>query len=169
MYDIYSNDRNDEWRYTLGRSGKNPLITIGLNPSTATIEKSDTTVARVGKVAAKNGYDGFVMLNLYPVRATDYRTLPATSDRKAFTRNLDAIEEVVAGQATPVIWAAWGASIEHHRYFVEARDELMTRLSKKKVKWLRFGEPTLGGHPRHPSRLSYDWKFFPYESTARAS
>lgn len=169
MYDIYSNDRNDGWRYTLGRSGKNPLLTIGLNPSTATVEKSDPTVARVDRVASMNGYDGFIMLNLYPVRATDYRTLPPTADRSAFAKNLEAIEEVVANQAKPVIWAAWGRSIEHHRYFVEARDELMNRLSRHKVKWLMFGEPTLGGHPRHPSRLSYDWAFSPYKATAKAS
>lgn len=162
MYDIYSNDRNDEWRYTLGQSGKKPLLTIGLNPSTATMEKSDPTVTRVETVAARNGYDGFIMLNLYPVRATDYRRLPASANQAAFTKNLDAIEEVVANQSAPVIWAAWGASIEYHRYFIEARDELMDRLSQHRVKWLMFGEPTLGGHPRHPSRLSYDWRFGPY-------
>lgn len=162
MYDIYSNDRNDAWRFTLGRSGKNPLLTIGLNPSTATIEKSDPTVARVEKVAAKNGYDGFIMLNLYPVRATDYRSLPANADKAAFTKNLDAIEEVVAQQTAPIIWAAWGASIEYHRYFMEARNELKARLSGSKVKWLMFGKPTLRGHPRHPSRLNYAWEFAPY-------
>lgn len=162
MYDIYQNDRNDKWRYTLGKAGKNPLLTIGLNPSTATQEKADTTVAKAEQVALNNGYDGFVMLNLYPVRATDYRKLPATVNLEAFTKNLDAIEAVVKAQAKPVIWVAWGTSIEHHSFFTEARDQLFSRLSRYKAKWLHFGDLTADGHPRHPSRLSYGWKFSAY-------
>lgn len=165
MYDIYSNDRNDGWRYTLGRSGKNPLLTIGLNPSTATVEKSDPTVARVDRVASMNGYDGFIMLNLYPVRATNYRDLPSTVNAEAFAKNLDAIEDVVKAQSKPVIWAAWGTSVKHHPFFEEARDQLYSRLSKYKAKWLHFGDLTADGHPRHPSRLNYAWKFAPYNAT----
>lgn len=162
MYDIYRSDQGDAWRYTLGKAGKNPLLAIGLNPSTATQEKADTTVAKVEQVAINNGYDGFIMLNLYPVRATDYRDLPAAVDPKAYAKNLDAIEEVVRAQASPVIWAAWGTSVEYHTYFMEARDQLFARLHKYKAKWLHFGDLTADGHPRHPSRLSYDWKFAPY-------
>lgn len=102
MYDIYRNDRKDEWRYTLGKAGKNPLLVIGLNPSTATQEKADTTVAKVEQVALNNGYDGFIMLNLYPVRATDYRDLPTRVNPTAFAKNLDAIEEVVEAQPKPI-------------------------------------------------------------------
>lgn len=165
MYDIYCNDRKDEWRYTLGKAGKYPLIAIGLNPSTATQEKADTTVAKVERVAINNGYDGFVMLNLYPVRATNYRNLPSTVNPTAFAKNLDAIEGVIEAQIKPVIWAAWGTSIEHHRFFEEARDQLFFRLNKYKAKWLHFGDLTADGHPRHPSRLSYEWKFSPYAAT----
>ena len=162
MYDIYRNDRKDEWRYTLGKAGKNPLLAIGLNPSTATQEKADTTVAKVEQVAINNGYDGFIMLNLYPVRATDYRNLPSAVNPTAFEKNLDAIEETVSAQSKPVIWAAWGTSVEYHPYFIDARDQLFSRLSKYKAKWLHFGDLTADGHPRHPSRLSYDWKFSSY-------
>lgn len=162
MYDIYSNARGDAWRFTLGRSGKNPLLAVGLNPSTATQEKADTTVAKVERVAERAGYDGFVMLNLYPVRATDYRTLPAKVNREAFEANLQKIEEVVAGLSAPTVWAAWGASVTHFDYFLRARDELVRRLAPHGVKWLQLGEVTAGGHPRHPSRLSYAWTLQPY-------
>lgn len=77
MYDIYSNAHDDQWRYTLGQSGKRPLLTIGLNPSTATQEKADPTVARVERIAKDKGFNGFVMLNLYPVRKTDFRKRPS--------------------------------------------------------------------------------------------
>lgn len=164
MYDIYHNDRNDKWRYALGKAGKNPLLTIGLNPSTATQEKADTTVAKVEQVALNNRHDGFIMLNLYPVRATNFRDLPATVNAEAFAKNLDAIEDVVKAHSKPVIWAAWGTSVKHHPFFEEARDQLFSRLSKYKANWLHFGNLTAGGHPRHPSRLSYNWKFSPFKS-----
>ena len=50
MYEIYHSEHDDQWRYTLGTIGKRPLITIGLNPSTATQEKLDNTVTKVEKV-----------------------------------------------------------------------------------------------------------------------
>ena len=63
---------------------------IGLNPSTATRDKSDTTVAKVEAVARRNGHDGFVMLNLYPLRATKPSTLPQRANATQLRRNLDA-------------------------------------------------------------------------------
>jgi hypothetical protein len=166
MYDIYTNAKCDAWRFTLGKKGTNPLLVIGLNPSTATREKSDTTVAKVEQVAATNNYNGFVMLNLYPVRATDFRKLPSTVNRAAFNANLDQIEEVVARTKNPTIWAAWGENVTYHQYFADARDELVNRLAVFNVQWMRFGSLTKYSHPRHPSRLSYAWEFEPFDPAA---
>lgn len=163
MFDIYHSDRNDAWRYTLGKAGRRPLLTVGLNPSTATQEKADPTVARVQRVAELHGFDGFVMLNLYPVRATDYRTLPARVNAEAFERNLQVIEELVASHQAPTIWAAWGQPVVHHGYFLKARDQLFERLERHRPQWVRFGELTSTGHPRHASRLDYGWRFAPYD------
>ena len=163
MYDIYSNDNNDLWRYTLGKSGKKPLFIVGLNPSTATREKGDPTVTRVERVAKDAGFDGFVMLNLYPVRATKYQDLPVKADAQAYAKNLDAIEEAVSTVKKPVIWAAWGQSVLHHGFFLKARDELYGRLAAHHPQWKRFGELTIGGHPRHPSRLNYSWSLEPLD------
>jgi len=120
MYDIYSNARKDTWRFTLGKSGSRKLLTVGLNPSTATKEKSDTTVAKVEGVAQRNGFDGFVMLNLYPVRSTDFNALPFDVDAEAFSENLSCIEALVAADPTSVVWAAWGENIHARSYFVAA-------------------------------------------------
>ncbi len=160
MYDIYANDHEDQWRYTLGQSGKRPLLTIGLNPSTATREKSDPTVARVERIANAKGFKGFVMLNLYPVRATDFRILPAKVDKTAFKTNLRKIKAVVAKTPEPTVWAAWGESVLHHDYFLDACIEL---LATCEVNWVHFGTMTESGHPRHPSRVTYAWEFFPLD------
>jgi hypothetical protein len=166
MYDIYTSGRRDVWRFTLGKKGTNLLLIIGLSPSTATRDKSDTTVAKVEQVAATNKYNGFVMLNLYPVRATDFRKLPSTVNRAAFNENLDQIHEVVACTKNPTIWAAWGKNVTYHQYFVDARDELVNRLAVFNVRWMRFGSLTKDAHPRHPLRLSYAWKLEPFDPAA---
>jgi len=163
LYDIYSNDENDQWRYLLGRAGRCTLVTVGLNPSTATQERTDPTMARVNEAAKRNGFDGFLMTNLYPLRATDYRTLPTKVNRVAFERNLDAIEEAVAQHERETIWAAWGSPVVHHSYFLRARNQLVDRLERHQPQRVRFGELTSTGHPRHVSRLDYGWSFAPYD------
>jgi Uncharacterized protein conserved in bacteria len=164
MYDIYSNACGDLWRFMLGKSGRRKLITVGLNPSTATKEKSDTTVAKVEEVAKRNGYDGFVMLNLYPVRSTACTALPTKVNAEAFAKNLRHIESLVASVSQPVLWAAWGESILAREFFVEAAKELFARLNKHDVSWQHFGPLTVSGHPRHPSCLQYAWAFSPLDT-----
>ena len=166
MYDIYTSAKRDTWRFTLGKKGTKPLFIIGLNPSTATRDKSDTTVTKVERVAARNGYEGFVMLNLYPIRATDFRRLPSTVNRAAFDANLDQIDQVVRNTRKPTVWAAWGDDVTYHAYFLDARNELVRRLAEYGVRWIRFGNLTAAGHPRHPSRLNYAWSFKPFDPAA---
>jgi len=162
VYDIYSNNAQNTHRYTLGKSGTQKLYVIGLNPSIATNEKSDTTISKVNKVVELNGYDGFVMLNLYPVRSTDYRALPEKVDADAFTENMKVIEELVQKEKNAAIWAAWGEGITNKGYFADACRELFERIAKYDVRWMQYGELTKTEHPRHPSRLHYDWMFQPF-------
>jgi hypothetical protein len=164
MYDIYSSARNDQWRFTLGKRGARTLIAIGLNPSTAAQEKSDTTVAKVEGVAERNGFDGFVMLNLYPIRSTDFNTLPVGVEPRAFSENLKCIETLVASEPKPVIWAAWGENVRARDYFISSAKELISRLQKYGVSWQHFGLLTTAGHPRHPSRLNYGWSFAKFDT-----
>jgi len=166
MYDIYLSAGADRWRFTLGKSGRRKLLTIGLNPSTATRERSDPTASRVEQVAKRNGFDGFVMLNLYPVRATDFRELPHEADSSAFAANLEHVEAVVALEPGAILWAAWGEGILARGFFVEACAELVSRLEKRKVMWRCFGDLTVSGHPRHPSRLNYAWSFAPFDAAS---
>lgn len=164
MYDIYDNARDNAWRFTLGKHGMRPLITVGLNPSTATAEQSDTTIAKVDGVARRHGFDGFIMLNLYPVRATDYNALPMTPDATAFEQNLARIETVVSTLTRPVLWAAWGESVLARPFFIEAALALHARLMRLGAQWQHLGQMTRSGHPRHPSRLHYAWSFSPMDA-----
>jgi hypothetical protein len=168
VYDLYANSSDDRSRFLLGRAGTRPILVVGLNPSTATREKPDTTISKVEAVALRAGHDGFMMLNLYPVRATDPTTLPRRADRKRMQHNIDLIESIVAAQCSPVIWAAWGASIRARPFFISAATELVMRLRRYAPRWQCYGPLTAGGHPRHPSRLRYAWQFAAFEADAYA-
>lgn len=164
MYDIYLKNHDDTWRYALGKSGVRKIMVIGLNPSTATKDKSDPTVTRVEEVAKRKGFDGFVMLNLYPIRSTDYGALPLYANSEAFHENLNRIDAIISSEDKPFIWAAWGEAIHARNYFATAAFELAARLEKYSPSWQHFGSLTNTGHPRHPSRLQYAWSFSSFDA-----
>lgn len=166
MYPIYSNARDDTWRFTLGKQGNRKLLVIGLNPSTATREKSDVTVAKVESISRQNGFNGFVMLNLYPVRSTAIEDLPIQADTEAYDQNIAQIVRAVAAEPSPVIWAAWGNNIESRAYFPQACLALLERLWPYDASWRHFGPLTKAGHPRHPSRAIYSWEFGAFDAVS---
>ena len=67
---IYKTDASNSARYILGIEGKNPLICVGVNPNTAEPNHLNRTLKSVETFSKMNGYDSWLMLNLYPQRAT---------------------------------------------------------------------------------------------------
>ena len=62
---------NKYHRFLLGRLGKRPLVAICMNPSAANEEYSDRTINRIIGASQKLGYDGWIVANVYPERATN--------------------------------------------------------------------------------------------------
>ena len=61
---LYVPDFYTEYRYILGTRGPDPLICIGINPSTAAPEDLDNTLKSVSRIAAGNGYPSWIMFNV---------------------------------------------------------------------------------------------------------
>ena len=75
-------------RFVLGEVGNNPLVCFGINSSTAKPPNSsdsdpeenlDPTVKRVRR-CSRDGFDGWIMLNVYPQRATDPERIHTQED-----------------------------------------------------------------------------------------
>lgn len=156
-YDLYACNNDDTERYLMGKSGETYIATMGLNCSTANQYKSDPTVAKSEEVCRQSGYRGFLMLNLYPARSTDFHKLPFEADPAAYRINMTHILDVFRAHPGMVCWAAWGKSILSRDYFQQAAAEVLRASQEFGIRWRHFGPLTLGGHPRHPSRLSYAW------------
>ena len=163
MFDIYTCNASDTARFTLGNSGSKKIFVVGLNPSTANKENSDPTVSRVRTVSENNGYDGFVMLNLYPLRATDPKTLPKQADTELIKTNIKEIVSIADDDPTPIFWAAWGSDISSRDYLKVTLLQLNESVIKLGGQWVKFGPLNAKNHPRHPSRLTYAWTFSKFD------
>ena len=113
---LYAPNFYSEYRYILGTRGKNPLICIGINPSTAKPDALDNTLKSVERIALGNGFDSFLMFNVYAQRATSPDDMEKTCNLTLHKENLKAFEYVLSISQKPSIWAAWGAIIEKRKY-----------------------------------------------------
>ena len=148
-----------EYRYILGTRGENPLICIGINPSTAQPGDLDNTLKSVERIALGNGYDSFTMFNVYPQRATDPNAMDTTFNRALHEQNMAAFRYVLGQYAPgnrPAVWAAWGTLIEKRPYLFDALEEMLAIGEEFHAQWLTFGPRSKAGHPHHPLYLRRD-------------
>ena len=141
-----------EYRYILKTKGTNPIIVIGVNPSTANSNELDNTLKRVLSISKYNGYDSFIMCNLYPQRATNPNDLEDNINESLHKENLEAFEWALKQTSNPVVWAAWGNLIEKRNYLKNCLKDLIVVSKKYNVKWV-IVEETAKGHPHHPLGL----------------
>ena len=101
---LYVPNRYSEYRYILGTRGKKPLICVGINPSTAAPDALDPTLQSAQRIALANGYDSFLMFNVYAQRATRpddmeraLNPLLHEENRKAFRYLLSLSEHPLTG------------------------------------------------------------------------
>jgi len=151
--DYVINDDNTV-RYVLGKHTGNPLIVFGINPSTASAEKNDRTISIVERIAEKRQCDGYLMLNIYPLRATKIdRSFPLVCDNEICALNLRWINDRIHKGSQVV--AAWGTHIRDRAYFIDLLKAINDIVKEKKASWICLSK-TKYGHPHHPIRLSYE-------------
>lgn len=143
-------------RFVLEKSGRNPLFILGVNPSTADEKKTDRTICKVMGFCDKWNHDGFVMLNLYPIRSTKPSNLPVDFDSEIHRQNLDIIESALKKYNNPTILLAYGNSIIKRKYFKECLKDILSLFTKYTTSFIHLGELTKMGHPRHPLYVKYD-------------
>ena len=103
---LYVPDFYSEYRYILGTRGKNPLICIGINPSTAEPDNLDNTLKSVERIALGNGFDSFIMFNVYAQRATRPQDMERECNLLLHRENMKAFDYVLSLSERPVVWAA---------------------------------------------------------------
>ncbi|MBQ5601299.1 MAG: DUF1643 domain-containing protein [Clostridia bacterium] len=161
---LYIPDFYSEYRYILGTVGKKPLITIGINPSTAEPDNLDNTLKSVSRIAAGNGFDSFIMFNVYAQRATNPDHMDKEFNENLHRENMRAFRYVLArAGAEPAVWAAWGAIVEKRDYLKKCLRDMVNEGNSYNAKWYMAGKPSIKGHPHHPLYLKKDSKIEPFD------
>ena len=160
---LYAPNFYSEYRYILGTRGKNPLICIGINPSTAQPGDLDNTLKSVERIAHGNGFDSFIMFNVYAQRATDPDAMERTCNTMLHKENLEAFRYVLSISQSPAVWAAWGTIIEKRDYLPMCLRDMLRAGQEYGARWYCAGKVSKKGHPHHPLYLRKDEKIRPFD------
>ena len=155
---LYAPNFYSEYRYILGTRGKNPLICIGINPSTAKPDDLDNTLKSVERIALGNGFDSFIMFNVYAQRATDPDAMERSCNLQLHRENLEAFRYVLSISDKPAVWAAWGTIIEKRDYLSACLKDMLELGEEFGCTWHCAGSVSKKGHPHHPLYLRKDEK-----------
>ena len=155
-----------DYRYILGTRGKNPLICIGINPSTAQPGDLDNTLKSVERIALHNGFDSFIMFNVYAQRATDPDAMERRCNDALHRENLEAFRYVLSISEKPAVWAAWGTIIEKRDYLPACLSDMLKAGEEYGASWYCAGKRSKKGHPHHPLYLRKDELLRPFDVAA---
>ncbi len=163
---LYVPHTYQEYRYLLGTRGAAPLICIGVNPSTAAPGALDNTLKSVERVALHNGFDSFIMCNVYAQRATRPGDMERELNPALHRENLAAFAYALSLSAAPAVWAAWGTIIEQRAYLPLCVRDMAEAGRQYGAQWFTSGARSRRGHPHHPLYLRKDSGLDPFDIDA---
>lgn len=164
---LYVPNSYDEYRYILGTRGQRPVICVGINPSTAAPDHLDPTLKSAQRIAHANGYDSFLMFNVYAQRATRPDDMERELNAWMHAENMKAFRYLLTlGGERPAVWAAWGAIIEKRGYLADCVREMLEIGREVGAVWYHAGPISVKGHPHHPLYLKSDTPLEPFDTEA---
>lgn len=162
---LYVPNHYADYRYILGTAGTRPLICIGINPSTAAPNDLDNTLKSVERIALFNGFDSFIMFNVYAQRATRPQDMDKTRNETLHSENMKAFDYVLTlfeGEH-PAVWAAWGNIVEMRPYLKDCLRDMANIGQRRGAFWFTSGAISKKGHPHHPLYLKKDSVLDPFD------
>ena len=163
---LYVPNTYSEYRYILGTRGEKPLICVGINPSTAAPDALDPTLQSAQRIAHANGYDSFLMFNVYAQRATRPDDMESHLNPALHTENRKAFRYLLSLSKHPAVWAAWGNIIEKRDYLMDCMRDFAADGQAMDARWYTAGPLLKSGQPHHPLYLKGDTKLVDFDVEA---
>lgn len=145
---LYRYTLRREWPHMQSDGDRIQVAFIMLNPSTATADVDDPTVAKCGRFARKWECDTLVVVNLFAWRATDPRAMKSADDPIG-PQNDEAIR--MAARDSEMVICAWGNHGSHLARSTQVRDMLRAERLDERLRYLKINQ---SGEPQHPLYLS---------------
>ena len=160
----------DTYRYVLGVEGDRTLIFIGLNPSTAIPKHPDMTWNILSGMCNRKGYDGLIIVNLYPNVIQDKEICVEDKECAKITNctnkiNFAKIKKLFSENlknADYTILCGWGNDIMLRKKPQLAIKRLLKAIKDVPTQKIKCLGLTKQGHPRSPlARMEKeDFKLF---------
>lgn len=160
---IYQNSPDNQARYVLGTKGSNPLIVMSINPSVGSPTVDSPTLGTVRHIAADYGYDSWIILCLYPQRATHLNELDYLTNQDWVNENFKVINEVLSQYPDHKIWAAWGTHYKQRDYFPQMLSEIVKIADRYHDTWMHYGPLDEGGTPAYCLYLDKGEGWYPFD------
>ena len=160
---IYKNSPDNKYRYVIGTEGSNPLIVMSINPSVGSPTQTSSTLGTVRHIAEDYGYDSWIILCLYPERATHLDELTEMADPAQISENDKVINEVLSKWAGHKIWAAWGTHYDQRAYFPQCLENIVKIADQYNMSWMHYGSLDEDGTPRYCLYLEPGEGWYPFD------
>ena len=163
---LYERKEDNSARFVLGQifnpNGKT-LLCFGINPSTACPECIDNTIEKIINISRHNGYENWIMLNVYPQRATNPNDIHMERDENLVQANLLYIKEVLRRYPDCDVLLAYGNLITKRKYLKPCLDEIISLLNGKHGRKIKVIKLTKDNNPVHPLYQSNTSVLFDYK------
>jgi len=168
---IYETNEDNSARFALGQvfdtDGKT-LLCFGINPSTACPTCLDNTIRKLISISKNNGYDNWIMLNVYPQRATNPADIHLQSDERLIVQNLQHIKSIIEKYPNSDVLLAYGNLISKRSFLKKCLNDILLELIKTYDKKLKIIKLTKNGNPVHPLYQSNSAKLCDYDELNEA-
>ena len=164
---LYERNDDNTARFVLGQifnpNGKT-LLCFGINPSTACPECIDNTIKKIINISKHNGYENWIMLNVYPQRATNPDDMHIERNELLVQTNMLHIRQISQKYSDCDVLLAYGNLITKRKYLKPCLAEILSLLNGEYGRSLKIIKLTKGGNPVHPlyqskTAVLIDYKF----------
>ena len=128
----------------------------------------DPTLKNVSSISLSNGYDSWIMFNVYPKRDTIFENLESIMKDEEHQKNIAAIVDIISQYEEVDIWVAFGNHIYDRAYMSYCVKDIYNKLLGMKINWLSIGV-NKSGAPKHPLYQKRDSKFISFDMEAYIS
>lgn len=153
------NNGDNSARFLLGQIF-NPrgrtLIWVGVNPSKAAPgeENLDNTIRKIRKISQYNGYENWIVINLYPQRTPNPDALHTVADAVLIRENLQNIQETLEQHTQADIVLAYGNLIAKRKYLQQCYNQILLLAESRQIKVIKLTKKNNPVHPLYQANSS---------------